>query len=117
MECPKSTRRGRGLHRTPQDMDKAEECEQLDLPDFVAHLLNQLARAGTRNWLLGGYSLGDRIVGEVALCTGFLGAGVPETNEVVELLNERAEDIYRCLARAEAGHPLTSDDLSFLILA
>lgn len=93
-------------------MDHAEE--ELDLPDFVAHLLNQLASAGTRDWLMSGESLGHKIVDEVAVCTGFVGPAGPERDEMVKLLNDRAEEIYACLARAEAGQTLNSVDLSFL---
>lgn len=84
------------------------------MPAFVALVLNVVAGAGTRHWLQAGPSLGDRIVDEIAVLTGFFSAGDPEGQEVIRLINERSESIYACLARAEAGTPQTADDLSFL---
>lgn len=94
--------------------DNAEESEQLDLPDFVAHLLNQVASAGTRQWLSSDTSLGHKIVREAAVCTGLVSVDGSERDELVSLINKRAEDIYDCLTRAEAGDLLTSEDLGFL---
>lgn len=98
----------------PPPESVGNDQEGLDLPDFVAHLLNAVANAGTRHWLQSGASLGDRIVDEIAVMTGFFAACDPEGQEVIRLINKRSESIYACLARAEAGISQTTDDLRFL---
>jgi len=98
----------------PPPDDCGNDEDGLNLPAFVAHLLNVIANAKTRHWLQSGASLGDQIVDEIAVMTGFFSAGDPEGQEVVSLINERSEDIYVWLTRAEAGIPLTPDDLNFL---
>lgn len=94
--------------------DNANGSEQLDLPDFVANLLNQVVKAGTRSWLVSGASLGERIVEELAIRTGVVKVGDSDSDQIVSLVNEQAEEIHLCLQRAEAGEALTADDLAFL---
>lgn len=88
--------------------------ETLDLPDFVAHLLNQVAKARNRRWLETKESLGHRIVGEIAVCTGFFNADDPEGVTTIKSINAHADTIYGLLDQAENGKVLNPQDFGFL---
>lgn len=93
-------------------MDTTEDT--LDVRAFVAWMINDQDRIGSRRLLTATSDLGETVVREAVLLTGLF---LPESEMAYTLraqVNKHSQEILDCLYRAEKGEPCRAEDLAFL---